>query len=271
MGAQKCTIKAMRTHGRILLTSRSHIVVARIERNAKLGLHLSLQPILPHTCREIRPIRGIIDDDANHCTDISETILDDVDRLAAETNLTQTNIWTHIVENYYMQTGPPVRGLSKNAVENRVKYIRSNQSGGNRKGMIELPPMSKVKGSAQGFFQFQYAWHDDVKAQKDSVGVDRILAWGHPELRNLLCFENLSWFVDGTFRSAPEGFKQCATIMIYDPSSELYLPVIFTLTTAMTKLSYLKLLRCVADCVGCKLTPKEIMCDFESALIGAIR
>ncbi|OWY93564.1 hypothetical protein PHMEG_00036992 [Phytophthora megakarya] len=59
--------------------------------------------------------------------------------------------------------------------------------------------------------------------------------------------------------------------MIYDPSSELYLPVIFTLTTAMTKLSYLKLLRCVEDCVGCKLTPKEIVCTFEGALIGVIR
>ncbi|OWZ13986.1 hypothetical protein PHMEG_00012601 [Phytophthora megakarya] len=106
---------------------------------------------------------------------MSETILEDVDRLAAESNLTQTNIWAHIVENCYMQTGPPVCGVSKTAVENR------------------------------------YAWHDDVKAQKDSVGVDRILAWEHSELRNLL------------------------------------------------------------HCVGCKLTPKEIVCAFEGALIGVIR
>ncbi|POM71751.1 LOW QUALITY PROTEIN: Hypothetical protein PHPALM_11640 [Phytophthora palmivora] len=66
-----------------------------------------------------------------------------------------------------------------------------------------------------------------------------------------------------------EGFKQCVSIMIYDPSSELYIPAVFTLITAMTKGSYLKLLGCVEVCVG--LSPKEVVCDFDGALIGAIR
>ncbi|EGZ10438.1 hypothetical protein PHYSODRAFT_337249 [Phytophthora sojae] len=39
----------------------------------------------------------------------------------------------------------------------------------------------------------------------------------------------------------------------------------------MQKEHYIKLLRCIEDCVGRKLTPKEVVCDFEAALIGAIR
>ncbi|KAF1789673.1 hypothetical protein GQ600_26948 [Phytophthora cactorum] len=39
----------------------------------------------------------------------------------------------------------------------------------------------------------------------------------------------------------------------------------------MTTGSYLKLLQCVQDSVGSKLIPKDVVCDFESALIGAIR
>ncbi|POM73590.1 Hypothetical protein PHPALM_9546 [Phytophthora palmivora] len=224
-----------------------------------------------HTCRTNTMHRDVTTDDTGHCIDASNSIMKEVDKLVVDTNTTQGVIWLAIVDKFYMQSGPPVRGVSKHAVENRVKYIRGKQLGGNRNRTIENPPLSKVKGSVQGFFQFQFSWHDDIKSQKDTTGIDRVVGWAHPELRNLLRFENLSWFMDGTFRCAPEGFKQCVSIMIYDPSSELYIPAVFTPITAMTNESYLKLLRCVEACVGCRLTPKEVVCEFEGALIGAIR
>ncbi|ETN01484.1 hypothetical protein PPTG_24075 [Phytophthora nicotianae INRA-310] len=39
----------------------------------------------------------------------------------------------------------------------------------------------------------------------------------------------------------------------------------------MTTKTYLKLLRCVQYLVGSKLVPKNVVCDFEGALIGEIR
>ncbi|POM60162.1 hypothetical protein PHPALM_31015 [Phytophthora palmivora] len=203
-----------------------------------------------HTCRTNTMHRDVTTDNTGHCIDASNSIMEEVDKLAVDTNMTQGAIWLAIVDKFYMQSCPPVHGVSKHAVENRVKYIRGKQSGGNRNRTIEYPPLSKVKGSVQGFFQFQYSWHDNVKSRKDTTGIDRVVGWAHPELRNVLRFENLSWSMDGTFRYAPEGFKQCVSIMIYDPSSELYIPAVFTLTTAMTKESCLKLLRCVEACVG---------------------
>lgn len=223
----------------------------------------------PHTCRAILGLVGSETGSGDHCIDVSEAVMDEVDKLAAKTTMTQKEIWTGIVQKFYMLDGPPVRGVSKQVVENRVQNARGTRAGGPT-SLIEKPPLSKVKGSHQGFFQFQYSWHDAIKAQKDPVGIDRIIGWGHPALLSLLCFENLSWYIDGTFRCAPNHYKQCVTIMVYDQSSKLYVPVVHVLTTSMTKKSYLKLLQCVQDSVGSKLVPKDVVCDFEGALIGAM-
>ncbi|KAK1936766.1 hypothetical protein P3T76_010201 [Phytophthora citrophthora] len=186
--------------------------------------------------------------------------------------MTQGAIWTAIFEKFYTNTTEgPVRGAGKQAVLKRVQNSRAKLSGGDTSHSIEIPPRSKVVGSCQGFFQFQYSWHDDTKTQKDGVGVDRIVAWAHPVLRSLLRFEGLSWYIDGTFRCTPKGYKQCVTIMIYDPSSRLFIPTVFALTTSSTKPAYRRLLQCTQEMVGSPLSPKDAVCDFENSLIMAIR
>jgi len=226
--------------------------------------------MVPHTCRAASQISDrAVDDDA--CVDVREAMKGAVDLLAVDTSDTQQQIWHAVLNEFCSRSGPPIRGLSKNQVFKRVQNTRRNHYGGDLHGCIEVPPLSKVKATVQGFFQFNYTWHDDVKAQKDSRGIDRVVGWSHPELRNLLRFENLTWFIDGTFRCAPPGFAQCITVMVYDVSTELYVPVLFSLTTCRTQDAYKKLLQCIEFSIGRKPMPKEVICDFEAALIFAVR
>ncbi|EGZ19972.1 hypothetical protein PHYSODRAFT_492971 [Phytophthora sojae] len=228
-----------------------------------------------HTCRAGPALRGATVNPGDHAIDASNDIMEEVDKLATQTTLTQRQIWMAIVDKFYMNDGAPVRGVSEKTVKNRVQEAWGHDSSHGRASIMTNPRLTKIKGSHQGFFQFQYAWHDDVKAlkkpPKDANGIDQITAWAHPTLLNLLCFENLSWFIDGTFRCAPVDYKQCVTIMIYDLSSKLFLPVLHAATTSMTRKSYVRLLQCVQDAVGSKLVPKDVVCDFESSLIGALR
>jgi hypothetical protein len=226
--------------------------------------------MVAHTCRDEPGPMGPRASDVGHFLDVSEAMKALVDRMAVDTSDTQTQIWFAVHQQFLMQTGPPVRGLSKNQVIKRVQNARKAHFGGDLHGRVEVPPLSKVKDAVQGFFQFHYTWHDDIKTAKDPRGIERVIGWAHPELRNLLRFEGLTWFIDGTFRCVPDGFAQCVTLMIYDVSTDLYVPVVFALTTSRIIGAYTKLLQCIEFSVGRKLEPKQVVCDFEAALIGAI-
>ncbi|ETP28133.1 hypothetical protein F442_22581, partial [Phytophthora nicotianae P10297] len=81
--------------------------------------------------------------EGEHCIDVSTAIMEEVDRLANETTMTQKEIWLSIVNKFYMLDGPPVRGVSKGAVENRVQNARGKRKDGGPTRIIEKPPLSK--------------------------------------------------------------------------------------------------------------------------------
>lgn len=58
--------------------------------------------------------------------------------------------------------------------------------------------------------------------------------------------------------------------MTHDAASKCFAPVAFILCTAKSYDTYWNLLQHVASCVGQKLKPKEVVCDFELALIRAV-
>ncbi|KAG4056787.1 hypothetical protein PC123_g8184 [Phytophthora cactorum] len=59
--------------------------------------------------------------------------------------------------------------------------------------------------------------------------------------------------------------------MVYDPLTELFVPLFFTLATSQTQDLYNKLFQCIECAVGVKPSPKDVVCDFEDALIIAVR
>ncbi|KAG3004765.1 hypothetical protein PC120_g18346 [Phytophthora cactorum] len=58
---------------------------------------------------------------------------------------------------------------------------------------------------------------------------------------------------------------------MYDPLTELFVPLFFMLATSQTQDFYKKLFQCIKFAVGVKPNPKAVVCDFETALIFAVR
>lgn len=144
--------------------------------------------------------------------------------------------------------------------------MRRQNYGGDVHGMIDIPPLSLVKGSPMPFFQFHV-----VTPNKDpSKPPNRIIGWAHPKLLNLLRYPGVSLFVDGTFRCAPPGFAQCLIIMVFDVASGLYASVYFVLMTQRTADAYFDVMHQVLLTTDQQLNPAEVICDFERALIDVM-
>ncbi|KAE8910273.1 hypothetical protein PF003_g6077 [Phytophthora fragariae] len=136
--------------------------------------------------------------------------------------------------------------------------------------LVETPDLAKVKNEIVGFLQFNYAWHDDSRAKQGKSGIERLIGWSHPELSNLLRYDGLHLFVDGTFRCTPKSFHQFVTLMMYDPLTDLFVPVFFTLATNKTTDLYTKMFKCIEFALGKEPNPADVVCDFEAAMISAI-
>ena len=74
---------------------------------------LSILPVWSITCRSISSLGISTTADSDQCVEAYCAIMEEVDKLAAETTPTQRQIWLAIVDKYYMQEGPPVRGVAK--------------------------------------------------------------------------------------------------------------------------------------------------------------
>ncbi|ETM52357.1 hypothetical protein L914_04010, partial [Phytophthora nicotianae] len=117
---------------------------------------------------------------------------------------------------------------------------------------------------------FNCTWHNDAKAKHGKPSFEHLLGWAHPELQNPLRYGSVHRFVDGTFRMAPKGFHRFITLMVYDPLTELFVPLFFTLVTSQTQDLYKRLLQCIEFVAGVKPNPNDVVCDFEAALIFAV-
>jgi len=86
-----------------------------------------------------------------------------------------------------------------------------------------------------------------------------------------LRYAGVHLFVDGTFRCCPKAFGQFVTLMMYDPLTDLFVPVFFTLATNKTQDLYNKMYQCIEFALGKKPNPVDVVCDFEAAMIFAVR
>ncbi|POM76524.1 Hypothetical protein PHPALM_6226 [Phytophthora palmivora] len=85
-------------------------------------------------------------------------------------------------------------------------------------------------------------------------------------------YEISSCTLDSMFSlCTPNPFVQCVTLMMFDPRTKLYLTVFFSLMISRTRDSNKRLLHCIEFAVGSKPDINALVCDFESALIFAVR
>ncbi|ETM46660.1 hypothetical protein L914_08488 [Phytophthora nicotianae] len=228
--------------------------------------------IIHHTCRNdfASGCTAAVSDESV-CLDLTDEMKSFVDELVGTTDESPTKIWELTYRKFYENSVGVIRGLKKKQIITRTNNVRAAQNGKDLFSMIQSPSMTKVKNAELGFLVFNYAWLDDTKITHGKSGLVWLIGWAQLELQNFLLYYGVHLFVDGTFRSAPKGYHQVVTLMMYDPLTELFAPLIFTLTTSKTQNSYKKLFYCVEFAVVKKSSPNDVVCDFKAAVIFTIR
>ncbi|ETP42804.1 hypothetical protein F442_10310, partial [Phytophthora nicotianae P10297] len=190
--------------------------------------------MIPHICLTPGGVSATaVAADDSACLNLVDEMKEFVDKMVEETDNGATQIWDEVYNKFYLES-------------NRLETLKLLKMA-KIYSLLESPKMSKAKNDVVSFFQFSYTWHNDTKAKQGKPSFERLLGWARPELRNLLQYDSVHLFVDGTFRSASTGFYQFTTLMMYDPFTELFVP----------KKIY--------------PNPKDVVCDFEAALIFAVR
>ena len=107
----------------------------------------------------------------------------------------------------------------------------------------------------------------------------RVLVFATRKNIELLCDSSV-WFIDGTFKTAPNIFTQIFTIIglrgrTGHPDEVVAVPLVYALLTGKTQAAYKEVLEVVRDAVArfnvTRCTPTKIMSDFEIAIINACR
>jgi len=104
-------------------------------------------------------------------------------------------------------------------------------------------------------------------------GEGRILVFATKEYLRIL-FKSRIWFVDGTFKTAPDIFLQLFTIHgLYD--KDYSFPLVYALLENKLELSYtavLQAVKAIATATGIHvLDPETVIADFEVAIINAVK
>ncbi|KAH9154586.1 hypothetical protein AeRB84_003342 [Aphanomyces euteiches] len=223
--------------------------------------------MVPHTCLPPRPVEFTEIASMSSISVIS-AMKRAVDTLATSTAKSPEQIWETLHAQFYNQDNVVVHGLTKIQVVKRVHRARSSHFGLSIHGRVEVPPLALVKHSTLKFFQFHHIWSNIHSKREDKL--DRLIGWAHPELITLLRYDNITLFLDGTFRCTPSGFTQCIVLMVFDRCTKLYVPVFYVLSTSKSYDAYWNAMQYVSDASGESLKPKDIVCDFEKSLVNAV-
>ena len=89
----------------------------------------------------------------------------------------------------------------------------------------------------------------------------------HPDLLKLTHFGKRRLFIDCTYAMTPIGFYQTMIIMVYDPSTQIYVPIWYILMTSKSSVAYWHAFNLCITYSNWKLEASAVSCDFEEALI----
>ncbi|KAH9117224.1 hypothetical protein LEN26_003830 [Aphanomyces euteiches] len=223
---------------------------------------------IPHTCVPPSQLLPTNNRGANSLW-VMPAMKQAADNLAVTTDDSPSHIWELLSNRFYSKdTNTVVRGLTKIQVVKRVHRARELHYGSNVHGRVEVPPLSVVRNSVQRFSQFHHVWSNLQSNRHDKL--ERVIGWGHPQLIQLLRYEKISLFIDGTFHCTPANFSQCVVVMVYDRATRLFVPVYYVLATSKSYDTYWNLLQYITDSLGETMQPKDVVCDFEKALVNAV-
>ncbi|GMF37841.1 unnamed protein product [Phytophthora fragariaefolia] len=199
---------------------------------------------------------------------VEKEMKDAVDDMALQNlSMSAERVWETVRDTFYLEEDVAVHGLSREQVRQRVSRVRREYFGGSMHGLVEVPPLSLVQGSAMSFFQFHRVYAH--KGSNDTK-VERLIGGGHPVIIDKLKNKGATVFVDGTFRCVPQPFYQCVVIMVHDQASDCFLPAFYVLCSSKESGMYCNVIDHVIQATDQKLNPAKVICDFESGLIKAM-
>ena len=79
------------------------------------------------------------------------------------------------------------------------------------------------------------------------------------------------WFIDSTFYTVPTEFYQLMNILIFNPNTNLYIPVAYALTSHKSFKLYLNLFLDIAKLLGNTDQDIKVTIDFEKGLRQALK
>lgn len=130
---------------------------------------------------------------------------------------------------------------------------------------VQNPPLSIVGDSDfRPFLQFVLTCN--IK-QKPSV----LIGWGHPQALLMAKSGPMHFYIDGTFKCVPRGFKQLITILCFDDRTKLFMPLFFTLAQSKDAEIYSNLLYLCQQSCGYTMKPKTFTSDFEPGIYNSIK
>ncbi|ETM02476.1 hypothetical protein L917_01075 [Phytophthora nicotianae] len=170
-----------------------------------------------------------------------------------DVTLPPNDVWRMVRDQFLDDDNVIVKGANKTQVLGRLYRTSTKHFGHDIFGRLEMEPLCDVKISAGlKFFQFHYAYYEDEV-------LHRIIKWAHPQLMDRIKQRQCSIFIDATYRCVPIRFYQLVILMLYDPISDLYLPIWYVLTTGKTSQVYEHLLHSIFVSSKKKLDPAHVV------------
>ena len=130
---------------------------------------------------------------------------------------------------------------------------------------LEHPQYAQISENDTRFF-LQFHTVTSIEAK-----LLRQIGWAHPELLAILKHKSLELFIDGTFRCTPKPFYQCYILMAFDPETDEFLPIYFTLLESKSEWTYWMMLNNIICSTHLKIDAESITLDFEEAAIKAAK
>jgi hypothetical protein len=191
----------------------------------------------------------------------AESFIDNAIRMAADLSLNPSEIYRRlVVEASLTRSDTAVEIPSKCRV---FAAIRGQRQAGCRTDLSELKNLLHRCIGNQEFWRC--SWQGMIAREEH-----QIVLWMSPEAIALLR-ANHHVFIDGTFRCVPLPFEQLIIVMTFDPSTSCFVPCAYALLSGKSELLYLRMFHEIIFHLNYMWSPTHITCDFEAALIKAVR
>jgi hypothetical protein len=165
-----------------------------------------------------------------------------------------------------------LNALDTKQLENLVYRAKNKAFGQNWENYIYDPSIYFIdnKTPQRPFLQFDSKFQN-MQANNEKKQ-SRIMGWAHPDNIDLLFKEkHAKLFIDCTFKACPEEFGQLMIVMTYAEKYDYYAPVFYVLLEDKTEKTYNQAIAAVKKAVGIDFEVDTATCDFEIALIKAIK